>query len=456
MPSVTTGRSAAISTATTPGTASAARVDRRSGHGRAWRAPGGRGAGRAPRCRRRSGRRPVTFGPRRCAGSSGRSRSSGRPPGSRSSCGPLPSAAWARTAWAGRARAPILTPGRLVSCRRRPVSGVSRRPRAGHQRPDHGRRDAVARSRLRRARDRHRPDRRRRGPAGQQDRFVRGGRSRSWPAATSSAPTRSTPSGWRGRSSASSTAGRASTASRRWPRSTSRPGTSSASTSASRSGSSSAAGSATACRPTRTAGTRRTSSRPGSPSSRSAVVARGYRAMKLDPFGAASVRSDAPRPPPRDRRRRRRPRGDRPGHRPDDRDARPLLARHGRPDRGRARAVRAALDRGAGPARERGRPRARPARDDHLDRDRRADPRDLGRGAVHRGRQRRHHPGRSDPFRRVHRDAPPGRLDRGALPDPRAAQRRRPGRDRGQRPFRGRRPATSTSSSTSTTSPTRG
>ena len=49
-----------------------------------------------------------------------------------------------------------------------------------------------------------------------------------------------------------------------------------------------------------------------------------------------------------------------PGHRPDDRDARPLLARHRRPGRGRPRAVRAALDRGARPARERGRARSRP------------------------------------------------------------------------------------------------
>ena len=74
--------------------------------------------------------------------------------------------------------------------------------------------------------------------------------------------------------------------------------------------------------------------------------------------------------------------------------------------------------------------------------------------AVHRGRQRRHHPGGSHPLRWVHRHAPPGRLDRGALPDARAAQRRRAGRDRRQRPPRGRDPATSTSSSTSTTSPT--
>ena len=69
------------------------------------------------------------------------------------------------------------------------------------------------------------------------------------------------------------------------------------------------------------------------------------------------------RPASRDRRRGRRPRGDRPGHRPHDRDARPFLAGHGGPARGRARAIRAALDRGAGPARERGRPGARPAGD---------------------------------------------------------------------------------------------
>ena len=120
------------------------------------------------------------------------------------------------------------------------------------------------------------------------------------------------------------------------------------------------------------------------------------------------------------------------------------------------RAVRAALDRGAGPARERGGAGTCPAGDEQLDRDRRADPHDLGRGAVHRGRRRRHHPGRPDPFRWLHRCAPAGGLDRGPLPDARPAQRRRTGRDRGQRPLRGRRPGTSTSSSISTTSPTPG
>ena len=53
------------------------------------------------------------------------------------------------------------------------------------------------------------------------------------------------------------------------------------------------------------------------------------------------------------RGRRRRPRGDRTRHRPDDRDARAFLARHRRPGRGRPRAIRPALARGAGPARER-------------------------------------------------------------------------------------------------------
>ena len=71
------------------------------------------------------------------------------------------------------------------------------------------------------------------------------------------------------------------------------------------------------------------------------------------------------------------------------------------------------------------------------DRDRRADPRDLGRPRRSSKAARRHRPGRPDPLRRLPRDAPAGRLGRGPLPDARAAQRRRPGRDRRQRPFRG-------------------
>ena len=88
------------------------------------------------------------------------------------------------------------------------------------------------------------------------------------------------------------------------------------------------------------------------------VVARGYRAMKLDPFGAASVRLTAAARRRALGDRRRCPRGRRAGCRPDDRDARAVLAGRRRPDRGRTRAVRPALDRGARPARERGRARA--------------------------------------------------------------------------------------------------
>ena len=124
-----------------------------------------------------------------------------------------------------------LPPGRRSRSRpsRSGASGARPGPRplvrARHRRPLHDRRHALARPRLRRARDRQRAGRRRRGPAGQQDRFVRGRRRRAGRAATSSEPIRSTPSGWPGRSSASSTAGRASTASRRWPPSTSHRGT---------------------------------------------------------------------------------------------------------------------------------------------------------------------------------------------------------------------------------------
>ena len=83
---------------------------------------------------------------------------------------PRPLGILTRRSRAGRPRPPHPQPHRSPSC------PSPRRPRAGHQRPDDGRRDTLARARVRRARDRHRADRRRRGPAGQQDRLVRGGR----------------------------------------------------------------------------------------------------------------------------------------------------------------------------------------------------------------------------------------------------------------------------------------
>ncbi len=168
-----------------------------------------------------------------------------------------------------------------------------------------------------------------------------------------------------------------------------------------------------------------------------AVVARGYRAMKLDPFGAASVRISAP-----DRRRAiavvaavREAIGP---------DIDLMIEMHGRFSPDTAAQIAVALEPYAPRWIEEPVPPenaaalARVRRSDRdVDRDRRADPCGLGRGAVHRGRQRRHHPGGSQPLRRVHRHAPPRGLDRGALPDPRAAQRRRAGRHRRQRPPRG-------------------
>ena len=75
-------------------------------------------------------------------------------------CGPLSGGLRLRTAWAGRAvRAPILAGALGILSRPPSRSPACRRLRAGHERPDHGRRHALARSRLRRARDRHRADR---------------------------------------------------------------------------------------------------------------------------------------------------------------------------------------------------------------------------------------------------------------------------------------------------------
>ena len=78
-------------------------------------------------------------------------------------------------------------------------------------------------------------------------------------------------------------------------------------------------------------------------------------------------------------------RSSRPSARPSGPDVDLMIEMHGRfsPDTAAqvaaaTRAVCAALDRGARPARERGRARAGPARHDDLDRDRRADPHDLG------------------------------------------------------------------------------
>ncbi len=65
------------------------------------------------------------------------------------------------------------------------------------------------------------------------------------------------------------------------------------------------------------------------------VVAKGYRAMKLDPFGHASAELSAARARPRRRDRRGRARSGRPGRRHHDRDARPLhVGDRRRPSRG--------------------------------------------------------------------------------------------------------------------------
>ena len=74
------------------------------------------------------------------------------------------------------------------------------------------------------------------------------------------------------------------------------------------------------------------------------VVARGYRALKLDPFGAASAEL-----PPADRRRvdgdhGGRSRGRRPGRADADRDARTLHAGDRRARGGPARTVRSGMD----------------------------------------------------------------------------------------------------------------
>ena len=126
-----------------------------------------------------------------------------------------------------------------------------------------------------------------------------------------------------------------------------------------------------------------------------AVVARGYRAMKLDPFGAASVRISAP-----DRRRAiavvaavREAIGP---------DIDLMIEMHGRfsPDTAAQLAIALEpyaprwIEEPVPPENAAALARVRRATGD-IDRDRRTDPCGLGRGAVHRGRQRRHHPGGS-------------------------------------------------------------
>ena len=136
------------------------------------------------------------------------------------------------------------------------------------------------------------PDRHERSPHGQPHGYARSRACTSWRRATSSARTRSTSSGWPGTSSAPSTAGRARSRSRRWRAfdvacwdligqslgvpiwkllggRVSRP---------------------RAAR-TRTAGIRPIAIPLPSPAARSGVVDRGYRALKLDPFGARAAPS---------------------------------------------------------------------------------------------------------------------------------------------------------------------
>ena len=115
------------------------------------------------------------------------------------------------------------------------------------------------------------------------------------------------------------------------------------------------------------------------------VVARGYRALKLDPFGAASDRLP---------RRSDGVAGDRrggaghggAGHRDHDRDARPVRCGRSHRPRPRPRAVPPGLDRGAGPP-ENPEPLRRVRDGDHdPGRGRRAGPCAAGHARVHRRR----------------------------------------------------------------------
>ena len=190
---------------------------------------------------------------------------------------------------------------------------------------------------------------------------------RSWRRAMSSAQIRSTSSGSRGTCSVPSTDGPARSRSRCSRRSTSPAGTSWGRRSACRCGSCSAAV------PRSRAGVRErlVSGRAGpaaiaklaGTSSRS-----GYRALKIDPFGAAP-----PDAPPERRRAIEIVAAVREAVGP---DVQILIEMHGRftpataARGGAAGAVRSRVDRGARAARKRKRARARPSRDDVADRDR--------------------------------------------------------------------------------------
>ena len=190
---------------------------------------------------------------------------------------------------------------------------------------------------------------------------------------------------------------------------------------------------------TRTAGIRRSGSLVRSPGWRSGVVARGYRALKLDPFGAASAELAAERPRRAEAIVGGRARGRRPG-RPDfRRDARPLHAGDGRARGGDARAVRSGVDRRAGAAGKRRGAGAR-ARRQHASRLRPASARTRSPTSASSSRPASPTSCRSDlthfggllPMKHL-----AGWADI-ALPAARAAQRLRSGRHDGQRALRGR------------------
>ena len=136
-----------------------------------------------------------------------------------------------------------------------------------------------------------------------------------------------------------------------------------------------------------------------------AVVARGYRGLKIDPFGAATAELGQAELGARGRHRGRRPRRRRARDRADGGDARPLHRRHRRPGGPRPRAVRPGLDRGAGAALQPGRAPPGPRRDLAAAGHRRARARAAGVPRAVRGRPGRRRPGRPDPLRRVHRAA---------------------------------------------------
>ena len=168
------------------------------------------------------------------------------------------------------------------------------------------------------------------------------------------------------------------------------------------------------------------------------VVERGYRALKLDPFGAASAEL-----PAADRRRAesivaavREAVGP---------DVQILIEMHGRFTPATAVRVAAMLEpydpewieepvppeNAAALARVQG-------GDADPDRDRRARALDRRHPRVRRNRRRRRRAGRSHALRRLPADEAPRRVGRRALPAAGAAQRLRTGRHDGERPFRGR------------------